>query len=467
MNDELHFDLPDRKGKITSRQSPLLVVILAVLLALAMGVDAILALKQPDSMSRSDNAALSADAQQQLALKLEEQGLNTTAAEAWKEYLAIANPDQKETATIWYRIGKLYQANHAYEQALESYYRSESIETVDSIVTDMGMRVEECLEALGKYAALRHELSNRVDISSDAEKSGTNDQVVVEIGPQKITVADLDRRIEMSIDAQLSRLASSLPEDERNKQKAAMLKQFSTSSNRVMFLNQFIAQDLLYREARENNLTDDQKVRELLNEQERSLLAGLMLDKELDDQIKITSGDLTTYYEAHKADYVQPERIRVAHILVPDEQAAANVQQRLTNGESFEDLAKEVSEDTSTRENGGEIQRWIERTSVSIPELGDAPGVIDQIFATDAGSVVNKPIQSDKGFEIVKVLTHEQQRQQTFEDVKQDVYTALRSQKEQEVQQNLLGSLKEKHDVVIHQSAFAPEKPGNADEKTK
>ncbi len=466
MNDELHFDLPAKNGKTTSHQSPLLVVVLVVLLALAVGVDAMLVLRQPGCTVRPDKAALSADAQQQLALKLEEQGLNTAAAEAWKEYLTIADPAQQDAATIWYRIGKLYQDNNAYEQALENYYRSESVGTVDSIASDMGIRVQECLEAMGKYAALRHELSDRVDISSDAETSGTNDQIVAEIGSQKITTADLDRRIEMSIDAQLSQFASSLPEDERNKQKAAMLKQFSTTSSRMMFLNQFIAQDLLYRHARDSKLTDDQKVRDLLNDQERSLLANLMLEKELNAQINITSGDLTTYYEAHKADYIQPERVRIAHILVPDERTAASVQQRLAHGESFEDLAKELSEDTSNRDNGGEIQRWIERADAGIPELGDADGMIDLVFTTDAGSVVANPIQSDKGFQIVKILAHEQPSQKTFEDVKQDVYTSLRAQKEQEVQQRLLDSLKEKYDVVIHQSVFTPEKPGDTEEKT-
>ena len=463
MNDELDFELPARNGKAASRQSPLMVV-LALLLALAVGANVALVLRPPGITPRLSRAALSEDAQQQLALRLEKQGLYMASAEAWKEYLAIADPDQKDAAAIWYRIGKLYQDNTAYEKALESYYRSESVDTVDSIAPDMAIRVQECLEAMGKYAALRHELSERVDISNDADQSGAdeqNDQVVAEIGPQKISAADLDRRIEMSIDAQLSQFASSLPEEKRNQQKEAMLKQLSTASNRMMFLNQFLGEEMLYRHARDNKLTDDRRVRDLLNDQERSLLANLMLEKEFTDQIHITSGDLTTYYEAHKAEYTQPERVRIAHILVPDEQTAANVQHRLADGASFEDLAKELSEDTATRENGGEIQRWIDRNSTGIPELGEAPGVIELIFSTEAGNIVERPMTSDKGFQIVKVLKHELQRQKTFEDVQRDVYTALRSQKEQEIQQHLFENLKAKYDVVIHQSAFAPEKPGD------
>jgi parvulin-like peptidyl-prolyl isomerase len=235
----------------------------------------------------------------------------------------------------------------------------------------------------------------------------------------------------------------------------------------LQFLNQFLAEEMLYRQARDSKLTDDQHVRDLISDQERSLLANLMLQKELNDQIHITSGDLTTYYEAHKTDYIQPERVRIAHILVPNEQAAESVRKRLASGESFEDIAKELSEDTATRENGGEIPRWIERTSTSIPELGkETAGVIDLIFSTEAGSIVEQPITSDKGDHIVNVLKHEQERQKTFEDVKQNVYTALRTQKEQDIQQQLFENLKKTYDVVIHQSAFAPEKSDDPDKKT-
>lgn len=103
--------------------------------------------------------------------------------------------------------------------------------------------------------------------------------------------------------------------------------------------------------------------------------------------------------------------------------------------------------------------------SQDIPEFGEVPGIIDLIFSTEAGSIVEQPITSDKGAHIVKVLKHEQESQKTFEDVKRDIYTALRSQKEQDIQQQLFENLKKKYDIVIHQSAFAPEKSDEINEE--
>ena len=460
MKDTVHFELPSREKQAPRRQSPILIII-GLLLVAGMGVNIALQFRPPAITAAHNRAALPDDVQQKLALKLEKQGLSAAAAAAWQDYLAAAELSDEETATIWYRIGKLHQDNNAYENALTSYYRSESIAEVDSIAPELSLRVQECLESLGKFAALRHELADRVDIGGDSEQG---DPVVAEIGPQKITAADLDRRIESAIDAQLSRMAASLPEEERNQQKEAMLKQFATPDGRQMFLQQFLAEELLYRHARDSKLTDEQRVRDVIRAQERSLLAGLMLDKALNDQINITSGDLNTYYEAHKDDYLQPKRARIAHILAANEQESASVRERLAGGADFAELANEFSQDTTTREHGGEIQRWIERSSQGIPELGSAAGSIDLIFDAGNGKLVDHDIQADNGFHIVKVLAHEPQRQKSFDEVERDVYAALRAQKEQDVQQSLLESLKDQYNVVIHQTALAPEAPDNTEE---
>lgn len=302
MNESLQFELPNRKDKAQNRQPKFLITLMIITL-IAVVANTAIVLTQPKAISgKISETALSADLQKKLALKLEKQGLNTVAAEAWKEYLYTASLDEKETAMIWYRIGKLYQDDTSCENALDSYYRSESYEKVDFISAEIARRIQECLESMGKFSALRHELSERVDMDSSGDK------IVAEIGPRKISTSELDRQIEMKIDQQLAMFASYLSDTDRNKQKEDMLKQFSTSSQRMMFLNQYILEEILYRKAREIKLADNPDVRDMLRDQERSLLAKKVIEKEFADQIHITPGDLTTYYEANKSKYVHKER---------------------------------------------------------------------------------------------------------------------------------------------------------------
>jgi hypothetical protein len=305
---QLNFELPSKQTGNSDRLSKTLIWLLLIIV-IAVTVNIIISLKKPDLFpSRQNSSGLAADQQKQLALKLENQGLLESSVLAWKQYLKKAELDDKDSALIWYRIGKLFQDNNEFENALDSYYRSESFAAVDAISAEIAIRIQECLESMGKFSAMRYELSDRVNMKQSDDTTDASDTVIAEIGTQKITTADLDRRMEGRIDQQIKLMAPYLPDEERNKQKETMHKQFSNSSSRMMYLNQFVAEAVLYRKARESKLTEDPMVRDLLNDQERSLLARLVLEKEYDNRINITLSDLETYYAANKEEFKKDDK---------------------------------------------------------------------------------------------------------------------------------------------------------------
>jgi hypothetical protein len=282
-----------------SRSIPLLLGCLLLAVLADIGID----LWRPHPPSGTARPALDAEARKQLALKLERQRLHAAGAQAWRDYLRAADLDSEQVARIWYRIGILYQDADDYANALDAFYRSESFATIDGIDTEIGRRTSECLEALGKFAALRDELARRTAVDEDAPAPG--DAVLAEIGGMQITRVDLERRMEQQIEQQLTQLAAFMPDEERDRQKEAMLKQLADAQGRARFLGQVVMEELLYRKAREEKLADDPDVRAALRSRERALLAAQVMQRELAARIRITPGDLQTYYEAHKTDYVE------------------------------------------------------------------------------------------------------------------------------------------------------------------
>ena len=242
---KLNFELPVQQINTGHRQSRLLTVIL-ILLLLGVSANIFISLRAKALTAAGQKKnTLNTDLKKKLALKLEKRGLYTSSAIAWKEYITEAGLGDKDTALIWYRIGKLYQDNNAYEQALDSYYRSESFSSMDSIASEIAIRIQECLESMGKFSAMRHELSDRVTLKPSGNTAAITDPVVAEIGNQKITASEIDQRMENNIEHQISLMAPYLPEEDRNKQKGALLKQFATPANRMMFLNQYVAEEIL------------------------------------------------------------------------------------------------------------------------------------------------------------------------------------------------------------------------------
>lgn len=301
MSDKVSFEMPKREQKI-SNLVPVIIILLAVLIVIGVVNIILVSIPSLTEGRNSKNPGLTREEQKDLALKLQKRALNQGAVQAWKEYMDMAGLTPKERANIWYTIGKLHQEAGNYEEALVSYYTSESISKVKELEQEIGRKISECLEALGKFAALRLELTERVGLEEQKEKG---DVVVAEIGPEKVTNADLDRKIEQYIELVISQYAAYMDPEALNKQKEELFKQFSGDQGKMRILNQYIIEEILYRKAREEQIADDPKTRALLKATEKQILAQQLLTKKVAELVKISESDLVTFYEANKGKYIE------------------------------------------------------------------------------------------------------------------------------------------------------------------
>ena len=313
MSKELDFSIPEADKK-SQKPSMKLVYILLTVLILLSAFNALILTKGGSTKEKSVNGLIPPEKElKQLALKLEKQELNSQAVDAWKEYLSAAGTDADETAKIWYRIGKIYQDAGDFNNALNSFYRSESFSTPDDIKNEINRRIQDCLESAGKFAALRYELGDRVgETLGEAEDNksitpGSGDKIVAEIGAYKITQEELDKKIEKLIESRISGLSRYLPEERINKEKENLLKQYSSENGRRSFLEQYIIEEMLYRKAREDRLAETPQVMEDLKNMERSYLASKVLENTYAKEIRITATDVKNYYEANRSKYVKKE----------------------------------------------------------------------------------------------------------------------------------------------------------------
>jgi parvulin-like peptidyl-prolyl isomerase len=451
MADKLNFTVPETAA-VRPRGGRGIAVVLVLIALLQLGVIGVVLWPRVGGGGRSvSGGKLGVDAQRELALKLEKQGLTESAVAAWQAYLAAKGGEAGKASEIWYRIGTLWQDAGRYEPALAAYYTSESFGRLPNLESEVGRRVQECLDALGKYAALRYELKDRTAVGGD---TAAGDDVVAEIGPRKITKLDLDRLVEQLVSAQLERFGRSLTPEQREQRKGELMKQFGDNQVRRQVLGQYLAQEILSRKAREERLTDQPEVRAQLQEAERGILASELVARQVAAKVNVTSSDVKTYYEANKEQFKEPERARVAHIQVADEEKAKALLASLAEGQSFDELARTLSQDSQSAAKLGVLDGFVVAGRDEAPGLGQVEGLAEAVFATAAGSIVPRPLRSAKGWHVMRVGERVPESLPAFEKVEQDAYQRLHTEKEREAQEAFLKELYKAYDVVVHQRAL-------------
>ena len=300
MDEKLDFSLPAKKQKKSFL--PVVTVILLIVL-IGLTIYNISIPSQNRNNPAQSTSALSPEQVRQLAAQLAGRNLYTRAAEVWQDYLAGVTMSDTERAKTLFQIGTLLEKAGEYAQAIEYFYRSEITAKIAELKPQINIHVKDCFEKLGMFSALRYEMMDRTSLKS-AEKTGG--KIVAEIGPEKITEADLDAHIEETIDNQLAPMAGFMTAEQRNEQKKKMLEQYKAPAVKTQFLQSWLAQEVLYRDALEQELMEQPEVKKVLEEVARGILSRQLMNKELADKINVTETDLQTYYQANKHKYVEP-----------------------------------------------------------------------------------------------------------------------------------------------------------------
>ena len=448
MEEKLNFSLPEKKQK-TSAINWILIVLLLILI----GLTVVNLTSKPANRGQNHDIAgstFSAVQTKQLAAKLAQRNLYQRAAKVWEDYLAAGQLTDAERARTLFQIGTLLEKANLYDQAIEYFYRSEVTAELNELKPQISAHIKDCFEKLGKFSALRYEMMDRTSLETTPPAGA---KVVAEIGAEKITEADLDAAIESDIENQLAPMAPFLTTEQLNEQKKRIIDQYKNPQAKQQYLQSWLAQEVLYRQALEDELAEKPEAKKLMNQLTRSALSQLLMNNELASKIHITETDLQTFYSANKDSYVEPAKAKISHILVDDEQQAEELIGRIKDGEDFSELAKQLTKDEDTKQDGGKIDSEVQKGSF-VPGIGDYGELNEKIFSANAPQVLDEPFKTEKGFEIVKVETTTPERQKSLDEVRQQVMSTLANQKRQDVQRDYIEQVMDKYNVIVHTSVL-------------
>ena len=213
---------------------------------------------------------------------------------------------------------------------------------------------------------------------------GKRGAVIARIGPEKITVSDLENKI------------NSLP--------ASYRQYLATESGKRQYLENLIKEEIVLVSARKAKIHRKKeytsRVREFTKELNRKikdykeqLLLELYLTELNKYTINVTSEEVRNYYQEHIADFRQPRAVGLSHILLATAEQANETYRRLKKGADFARVAAEVSIDPSSAGRGGDL--GIIQPGGTLPELEEA---IKQLKIGE----ISLPVKTQFGYHILK-----------------------------------------------------------------
>lgn len=165
---------------------------------------------------------------------------------------------------------------------------------------------------------------------------------------------------------------------------------------------------------------------------QRMAAAKVYLDRIRADASDVRDSEVEQFYEENEDRLTLPEQVRVRHILLTwkpmgtqDDRAAIREQmepilERARAGEDFAALAREFSEDSATKGNGGDTGFFYRGTMV--------PAFEQAAFALQPGDV-SDPVDTVFGVHIIKLEERQEARLLPLDEVREQLQDYVREEK--------------------------------------
>lgn len=175
--------------------------------------------------------------------------------------------------------------------------------------------------------------------------------------------------------------------------------------------------------------------------------------QQISEKQAVSEADLKAYYEQHKSEYQDPEKIEAQHILLhiddKDPQSeqktktqAINLIQELQAGADFAKLAKEHSNDTTNNTNAGRLPDFAKGEMVEPFEKA--------AWQLQPGQITAEPVRTEFGWHLIKRGKTIPAGLRPFASAKISFEARLKQQKQEEAVQNWLKQQREAAKIVYH-----------------
>jgi parvulin-like peptidyl-prolyl isomerase len=186
---------------------------------------------------------------------------------------------------------------------------------------------------------------------------------------------------------------------------------------REEFLDEIAFRMMVQLEGYKRGLQEDPFLQRALRTEKKHLLLKVLGREEVGKQVTVSEDEIRRHYDRlHK-------EIKIRHILVKTLNEAEEVRRRLMGGEPFDGIAREVSMDTNSAVNGGDL---------GYVPWGKMVSPLNEIAFSLEVNQISEPVKSEYGYHIIRIDGIRMKGKPSFEEERDRLYKILLNEKKEE-----------------------------------
>lgn len=225
-----------------------------------------------------------------------------------------------------------------------------------------------------------------------------------------------------------------------------------SEAERLEIVDKLIVEKMLYKEAKKVGIDRDPKV--------QKVMINTLLRKEVYASVRnsdFSQEELRAYFDAHKDEFVVPEKVQVKRIFIKtNSRRAADEAKALAEDlrakvkaapASFKDLAAEHSEDPYRR-RGGDLGFLSSEGKPGIP-----PEVVEKAFTMNVGDV-SEVFEGGGGYNVLLIANKRERVERTFEQMKGSVLRKVKNERYKELYDGYVEGIRTDYTVEVNKEVL-------------
>ncbi len=237
------------------------------------------------------------------------------------------------------------------------------------------------------------------------------------------------------------------------------MKLLSEKGTRDFLENYVIPREVLYQEAKIKGLDKNQATLVKIEDARRAILIDALLEEALRGRGEVSEGEIERYYKENQTLFMEPQEVKIRHIVVNTEPALKEVVTKLSKGESFEKLASTYNIG-KFKEDGGDLG-YIRRGQLASPFAQFEEAAFSLRKRGEISEVVSTPY----GYHIIRLEDMRGNTLRPLNQVKERIRFFLQPKKRQDAYLAYVKETRSKFKILINEKLWAEEEKKEAKPK--